>query len=173
MSKKRLFIVVIVILIIILITVTFSLTFFQLTQPKELTMMEFGFNGALGGPRLELRKGETFKLTLLNKGALMHEFMIIKDKDSYSLKVKDLVEKSKDEEEAEKALEELMETQTLRVIKVGDKILGEVELKPNEGLNLELRIDSPGKYYYVCSSFSGTFPKTHLEMGMFGEIVVR
>jgi len=171
MSKRRLLLVIIVALVII--SLISLLTFFQFTQPKELTMMEFGFNGAMGGPTLELKKGETFKINLLNKGALRHEFMIIRDKDHYLLQVKDLIEKSKGEEEAEKALEELMDIQALRVIKVGDKVLGEVEIDPGERLNLELRIDSPGKYYYVCSSFSGTFPKTHLDMGMFGEIIVR
>jgi len=72
------------------VTVIGGYTFFSLQDAPdvlgvtsfELIMRDFayngyGFNDYQGGPTLQVKEGDTVRVTLINEGALNHEFMLV------------------------------------------------------------------------------------------------
>lgn len=158
-------------------------SFYLLEQPKireiTLEMWDFGYNGPSGGPTIRMKAGETIRITLINKGAVDHEFMPIADKDEFLAKlreeVKKLQEKGLDAEEIEESLghEELAHEHAVgEILMNNDKQEMEVVLLPGERATFLFSVDEPGIYSYLCTELEMTFPQTHADKGMYGKIVV-
>jgi len=154
------------------------------SQPRlkefKIETREFGYNGPSGGPTLTVKAGETVRITLVNKGAVDHEFRLVKDKDAFLSDVQKAVEKLqaqgiKDEEGVENApaFKEARRLQGMQLVQVGGELDWDVDVEPGETRTFELVITTPGTYWYVCGELDATFPQIHAQRGMFAQIIVQ
>lgn len=178
MRRKTVGIVAGVVVAVVVVVVVVALLLQPGIREIRLEAMEFGFNGASGGPTIRMRAGETVKIIFTNKGAVDHEFTTIRNKDSFLRdmhgKINELQAKGLDEEEIEESeeVEEVHHEYVVGKIIVGGKEEAMVVKSPGEAEEFLLRIDVPGTYTYLCAELDGTFPDTHADRGMFGTIVV-
>ena len=122
----------------------------------QLEAKEFAFNG-LGytefpcskapsgpcGPSIQVKAGETVKITLKNAGGADHEFMVVSDKKAPGHPDPDVMGAMTD------------------VVKLG------------ETKTITFVADKPGKYFYACFQDAGTKPERHVDRGMYGEFTVQ
>lgn len=152
-------------------------------QPKvkefKIETWEYGYDGPSGGPTLTVKAGETVRITLVNKGGVEHEFRLVKDKDAFLSDVQKAVEKLqaqgiKDQDAVEKAsaFKEARRLQGMQVVNVGGTLDWDVDVEPGETKTIELVINTPGTYYYVCGELDATFPQIHAHRGMFATLIV-
>jgi len=156
--------------------------YFLFIQPPmreiRLETWEFGFNGPKGGPTIRMKAGETVKIILVNKGATEHEFMPVKDLDSFLKELHDTVRalqaKGLEEEDIEESHEvhEIHEKYSAGKILIGNKEEEDVDVDVGETREFLLRFDEPGTYTGVCAEFGLTFPQVHADKGMFFTIIV-
>ncbi|MCS7095023.1 MAG: hypothetical protein NZ988_04360 [Thaumarchaeota archaeon] len=144
----------------------------------RLEAFEFGFDGHFGGPTLRVKVGETLRITLVNRGGIEHEFMVVRDVNEFleqiQLKVRELQAKGLKEEQIKTSeeIEEIHENFVAVKLMVGGKESMEVEVDRGETAQFEVTFRAPGTFYYVCAEFEATFPSTHADRGMYGTIIV-
>ncbi len=174
---------IIIAIVIAVIAVGGLASYLTTSQPKakefKLEAQEFGYGSASGGPKLTVKAGETVKVTLVNKGAVDHEFRIVKDKDAFLLDVDKAVQKLqaqgiKDQDGVEKSqgFKDARRATGLKIIKAGGEPDWDADVEKGESKTFEFSVDAPGTYYYVCGELDATFPQVHAHRGMFAQIVV-
>ncbi len=147
-----------------------------ITDQREITirMREFAYVLEGGDWPLVLKAGEMYRVRMVNEGAVVHEAMIVKDRE----RVLEIIDGALSElkglsgEDFEEAfdkmhheVEEGLEEEGLMLFEADDLASGEETV-------MELRFDEPGTYWIVCMEVEGTIPKTHLHAGMEAEIIV-
>ena len=173
MMRKGVIIAIIVILVLIGV---FTVVNFLPLGPKKIviSMREYKFSIEGIGTVLNLKAGEKIVLDIRNDGVIVHELMIVRDKDevvSLAEKViEDLRMKYGDDVEAiemgfEEWHEELHHDRP-------DLVLVSIDLEPGESSILEFTFDEPGTYWFICLEIDATFPETHAHNGMILKIVV-
>jgi len=110
----------------------------------ELSAKDFGFNGNKGGPILTVKAGETVRIVMKNDGGALHEVKVVANVTTPDGKEPDEVFSGAD----------------MGGVKPGET--GEITFVASKG----------GKYFYACYQDQGTSPKTHADVGMFGEFIV-
>ena len=172
MTKRRILIPMIVILIVVVGAIMLIASPQELPL-IELEMREFGYNDSSGGPVLYARVGETLKINLFNAGVIEHEFMVVNNKDM-SLKmmknrINDLQATNLSEE---KQIENFHNMHHKMMVDMLSFSGSSIELLPGETRTIEIVVDRPGTFWYVCHQASSTFPELHQDKGMFGKIIV-
>ena len=153
------------------------------SQPKvkefKLELTEFGYNGPTGGPILKVKAGETVRVTLVNNGAVDHEFRIVKNRDAFLSDVNKAMERLRTEgvteqDGVEKAavFKEARRLTGLEIIKTSEGLEWDADVKPGETNTAEFVIDTPGTYWYLCGELDATFPMTHAHKNMSGQLIV-
>ena len=169
--------------VVVVVAIVAVLASFYLVQPQireiKLETWEFGYNGPRGGPTIKMKVGETVKITLVNRGGVEHEFMIVKNAEEMLNEMKQVIEELKaeglDKEEIEKN-PELMEIHEKYIVEgviiVDNKAVKDVKVERGETKEFLLRFNEPGTYTYICAELAATFPQTHADLGMYGTIIV-
>jgi uncharacterized cupredoxin-like copper-binding protein len=171
----------IVVAAVIVVVAAVSFLYLIPRGPTEisLTAQEFGFNQPSGGPTIRIKSGEQVKIVLVNRGGMDHEFMIVKNVESFH---SELDKKVMELQGMGMSMEEIMESEELEmlhhkyvvmdVLTVNGVKESEVEVEPGERKEFFLTLTEPGTYYYVCAEVVGVFPHSHIDRGMWGVIEV-
>ncbi len=146
------------------------------SSPGEITirMREFSYVLEAGDWPLILKAGETYRMRIINDGAVVHEAMVVRDAG----KVLEIMDESLREleslsgEDFEKAFEKMHHEVEEHLEEEGLMLLEADDLAPGEETVMELKLDEPGTYWIVCMEVEGTLPKTHLHAGMEAKIIV-
>ena len=110
-----------------------------------LTARDFGFDGFGQGPTIRVKVGDSVQVTMKNGGGLEHEFRIVQ------------------------TLTVTITPQSSYSVFPGSFI---DLIGPVQSATITFVADRPGKYFYACFSRDGTDPKTHVDLGMWGEFIV-
>ena len=120
------------------------------THTFTITAREFGFDvtGDASGanPTIRVMAGDIVKITFKNGGGLVHEFMIVVDKD-------EAIDKEKKGEEAG--------------LPFGFEI---ADVEPSQQRTVTFIPSHSGGFFYLCLVKTGD--KLHAELGMFGQFIV-
>ncbi|MBI2184954.1 MAG: cupredoxin domain-containing protein [Thaumarchaeota archaeon] len=169
---------------IIVVAIAGTAIYVMASPPKvkeiRLELQEFGYNGAKSGPTLTIKAGETYRLTLVNKGAIDHEFRLAKDKEAFLSDTKSAIAKLQSQGikdvaglEAASAFKESRRLTGIQAVKIGQEFDWDADVDVGETKTVELVINTPGTYWYVCGEPDGTFPLLHAHQGMVGQLVVQ
>ena len=164
-----------VVIAVVLVIGALYAFFFMPTGPKvyEVELREYSFNLVGDSFPIEVKAGETVVFKLKNRGTVVHEFMIVKDKDFFidamHQKIQELMNQMSDIEEVEASLEDFHHMLMMQNMNL---IVGMEDLGPGEGKTLEVKFDSPGRYWVICMEIDGTLPDIHADKGMVAEIIV-
>lgn len=124
-----------------------------------LIAMDYGYNGIRGGPAIAVNVGDTVEVTLINKGKVTHEFIVIS---------RDTLRKVVKAEDFERDEFEEVIGEPLTPVFEGAAILG---LEPGETKTIRFVPDQPGMYVYACFEDEPR-GRLHIYNQMWGEFTV-
>ncbi|MCS7095133.1 MAG: hypothetical protein NZ988_04930 [Thaumarchaeota archaeon] len=180
-----------VIAVVAVVVVIGALTFFIFGQrgPREIILeaWEFGYNGTTGGPTIKLKAGEEIRITLINRGGVAHEIIVVKDQDREAFLtethklVRRFIEKGVTDPIVIHASPEWHVS--YRIFAVTEMVIGgnivlgfrtidHIHVERGQVFSFTMKLDKPGTYNYVCGLTELTFPETHADRGMYGTIIV-
>lgn len=185
-QKRRISKPIIVIVVAIVIVSAALATYFTLyftvnnsaqgPQLREFTMrlQEFGYNGSSTGPTITVKVGDTVRIHVANTGGLGHEFMVVANKDDSIQMMKDIADKlvAQGLNKTDALAKYHAEHEEMMMMDMVAFSGGVVSLEPGENKTIEFVANRAGTYWYVCLEAGGTFPKTHAEMSMYGQLQV-
>jgi uncharacterized cupredoxin-like copper-binding protein len=139
----------------------------------DINMVDYGYNSDGFAPTLTVKAGQEVKITLRNIGDHDHEFLVVEDKEESLKLLKDVIDELDLTDLSEE--EKMMEYEE-RIEEIEDTILAfgihQHEMEPGVERVLEFVIEIPGTYWYTCLLVDGTWPESHQEKGMVGQLIV-
>ncbi len=158
------------------VTVIGGYTFFSLQDAPdvlgitsfELIMRDFAYNGYgyteyQGGPTLQVKEGDTVRVTLVNEGALDHEFMLV---STHALEeALEAIEHGAEDHGNDNEPDEAEEHIHPEMAFPGAMLT----LSPGEKGTVEFVADKAGTFAFAC--FVGE-PEVHAALGMHATLIV-
>ena len=158
------------------VTVIGGYTFFSLQDAPdvlgitsfELIMRDFAYNGYgyteyQGGPTLQVKEGDTVRVTLVNEGALDHEFMLV---STHPLEeALEAIEHGAEDHGNDNEPDEAEEHIHPEMAFPGAMLT----LSPGEKGTVEFVADKAGTFAFAC--FVGE-PEVHAALGMHATLIV-
>lgn len=148
-------------------------------QEFKIETWDFGYNGPTGGPTLNVKAGQTVRVTLVSKGGVEHEFRLSNNKETFLSDVEKAVatlqsQGMKDQDVIEKAdaFKAARRASGMKIVKTEGQLDWDTDVGIGETKTVEFTIDTRGTYWYLCGELDATFPQTHAHRGMAGQIVV-
>ncbi len=168
--------IIVLVVAIVLAGVVLGAMFLMGGGPKviEVELREFSFAVKGESPPLRVKAGEPIIFKAVNRGVVVHELMIVSDKDRLinlaTQKLAELYTQYGDDiDTVEVKFKEWHEEIHM---KEHGLILKSVEFEPGESKEIQFTFEEPGTYWLVCMEIEATYPQTHADQGMFLEIIV-
>lgn len=142
-----------------------------------IDMVEYSFKrGQTTAPTLRVKVGDIVRISLNNKGAVTHEFMLFENPNMVVKMMKDVIKElqaqnlPEDEamEEYEKKMAEMEDSGQITVAFEG----ADADLQAGGSTTIEFTATRPGTFTFVCLEVDGTYPDIHYDKGMHGQLIV-